>query len=701
MQELNWQYPSWFLLFCITLGIAAAVFLYRKDTTFRDQSVSLRTLMAVLRGLTVTVISALLLAPLLKWVQTRNEPPIVIIAEDQSASIRKAFSTEDSIRFQEGLEKMISTLAGKYNVQKIGFGENITTPDTFTWNEQATDMGQFMTYVKEQYSGQHIGAIVMASDGAINKGRNPLYIPLQQKAPFHSIALGDTTIHTDAQIREVFHNSISYLGDKFIAQIDVSAMRLNGSSATLEVKHIKGTQQILVQSIPLKIEGDSWFQTQEVTIESKEAGVQRYRAEITRLPGEVSTANNSRDFFVEVIDGRLKVLMVANSPHPDLGAWKNALQLQRNYEVEIKMASEFKVADLKEVDLVVLHQLPSQSFNADAIFNAINNAGLSRVFVVGAQTDLNRFNGLQNVIKITAAQNRSANDVTPQLNPGFTAFNTNDDLKSKLPGFTPLQAPYGEYSISPGAQVFAYQKIGQVETQFPLITMMESQGVRSVVLAGEGIWKWQLFEQLQYGSKENTSELIGQLSQYASTKSDKRKFRVNMPKKVFSEIEDISFQAELYTDNYELINTPDVNMKIKNADGQSFDFLFTPAGESYQLKIGRFPEGDYSFDANTELNGVKHSFFGKFAIQPVRLEQLTTTADHGILRQLSTQYSGQVFLPGQLEELTSTLMNDENLKPVMYATTQTQPLIHLKWLCLALLGLLGLEWFLRRYFGGY
>ncbi len=43
----------------------------------------------------------------------------------------------------------------------------------------------------------------------------------------------------------------------------------------------------------------------------------------------------------------------------------------------------------------------------------------------------------------------------------------------------------------------------------------------------------------------------------------------------------------------------------------------------------------------------------------------------------------------------------ESVKPVIYNTTQTRPVIHLKWLFFLLLGLLSLEWFLRRYFGGY
>jgi hypothetical protein len=52
--------------------------------------------MAILRGTVVTVLSALLLAPLLKLLQTHTEPPVILIAQDQSTSITAAMSKADS-----------------------------------------------------------------------------------------------------------------------------------------------------------------------------------------------------------------------------------------------------------------------------------------------------------------------------------------------------------------------------------------------------------------------------------------------------------------------------------------------------------------------------------------------------------------------------------------------------------------------------
>ncbi|HZV72024.1 MAG TPA: hypothetical protein VFG10_20950 [Saprospiraceae bacterium] len=704
MQNLSWQYPSWYLILCLFLGVGASIFLYYKDKTFSDQPAWLRYLMAIIRGLVVTVLSSLLLAPLLKLLQNRTEPPVIILAQDQSASIRSAFSKADSSTYMKSLDDLYNNLSTKYVVHRLGFGQEVKELETgATWKmkDQASDLGELMTYVDEQYKGQNVGAIIVASDGAINRGKNPLYIPLSQKAPLYTVALGDTIRKTDLQVKDVFHNSIVYLGDKFSLQVDLSAVRLKGANTSLEIKQILDSGDILLEKTPITIDADPWFTTRDVIIEAKQSGVQRYRVQVSQVKNEVTYVNNVRDFFVEVIDGRLNVLLLANSPHPDLAVWRSALLSQRNYEVDIRMAYEMTLEQLKKYDLVILHQLPSVKNPVQNILNELDKKGTPRIFVAGYQTDLNALNQAQPFLNILAAGNRTPNDVTMVLNPSFNLFNLTDEVKAKLPAFSPLLSPYGEYTATPSAQVMSYQRIGSVDTQYPLIIMGEANDKRTCIIAGEGIWKWQLYDQLQNGSKEITYEILNQISQYTSTKSDKRKFKVTSSKRLFTELEEISFQAELYNDSYELINTPEVSIRIRNKEGEDFDYTFNTSGQSYALQIGRFPEGSYSWTASTDVNGVKLTHDGKFVVQPIQLETLETTADHGLLRQLASMHGGSLVYANQISQLSDLVLEDEHIKPILYSSTQTRPLIHLKWLCVILLVALSLEWFLRRYYGGY
>jgi hypothetical protein len=57
--------------------------------------------------------------------------------------------------------------------------------------------------------------------------------------------------------------------------------------------------------------------------------------------------------------------------------------------------------------------------------------------------------------------------------------------------------------------------------------------------------------------------------------------------------------------------------------------------------------------------------------------------------------------PDQLKSLAEKIKNLPTLKPVIYQSTLTTPLVHQKWVFFLLVALLSAEWFLRRYFGAY
>lgn len=86
MLDLSFQYPAWFLLLCVLLGLGYALLLYYRDTTFREQAPNLHRWLGLLRFLTVTLLSALLLSPLLKSLLTETKKPVIVLAQDQSES---------------------------------------------------------------------------------------------------------------------------------------------------------------------------------------------------------------------------------------------------------------------------------------------------------------------------------------------------------------------------------------------------------------------------------------------------------------------------------------------------------------------------------------------------------------------------------------------------------------------------------------
>jgi len=700
MESIYFTYPAFGLLFCLLAGIAYATLLYFRDKTFREQAGWFVPLLFGLRALAVTAICALLLEPLLKRVVLDTRLPIVAVAQDVSASIGAGMEEADLDAFQQSLRALENSLGQDYDLKYYSFGSEVRSGLVDSFQDKSTDIGASLQSVYDLHSDQNLGAVVLATDGRFNQGNNPLYFSENLGVPVFPILLGDSIPKRDLFVRRVFHNQIAYLGDRLQVQVDVGARSLAGQGTSLSLGRVTSSGNRLVEERELQVSGNEFFQTLEFELEMREAGVQRYRFALEGLPGEVSTQNNIKDIFIEVLDARQKVLVLARVPHPDLTALRQTLLKSKNYEVEIAYVNR-DVPAVRDFDFVIFHGLPGRNNQAARLLQTANEEGLPRLFILTEETDIERLNQAQGLVSIQA-EGRTFNEVQPIPSPAFSLFNLSEPLQLELPSFTPLRAPFGEYRVAPFGSVVLYQRIGRVDTRFPLLVLGEEQGLRTGVLCGDGLWRWRLFDFLQHEDHELFEELVGKTLQYVSLKDDKRKFRVSLPKNLFQETEAIPFNAELYNDNYELVNEPDVLMTIRSEEsGDEFTYTFNKMGVIYSLNVGRFPVGNYTYEASTQLNGVNYEASGSFSVQPIQLELYETTADFGGLRLIAERTGGKAYFPGEVGELGETLEGLPALKPVVYSSTETLPLLNLKWVFFALIALLTAEWFLRRYFGAY
>ncbi|MFN0274682.1 MAG: hypothetical protein ACKVPJ_02960, partial [Chitinophagales bacterium] len=216
-------------------------------------------------------------------------------------------------------------------------------------------------------------------------------------------------------------------------------------------------------------------------------------------------------------------------------------------------------------------------------------------------------------------------------------------------------------------------------------------------------YKWRMYDYVLNNNQDATNELVSKTVQYLSAKNDKKQFRAMLAntQNVSYENERIMLNAELYNDSYELINVPDAALTITDEASKDFTFQFTRTTNRYTLDAGFLPVGNYTYTASTYLNGKQLTDKGAFSIAPLKLETMNTTANHKILTQLANESNGRVFYPSQIHSLAQTILENEYAKPVLHEVVKTQSLINLRWLFFLLLGLLGFEWFMRKYAGSY
>ena len=660
------DYPWYYVLLCLLVGAAYAVVLYYvgQRTFGKVTNVTL----AVLRFVAVTVIALLLLSPVAKRTVHERQQPHVDLIEDRSLSVQMSADSAFA------LANLYEDIANHCR----------TTLSSDTSNVGRTDLGGMLDKINPDAA-----AVVLSSDGINNHGQNPVTVAEQLGMPVYTIALGDTTPRRDAALANLRHNRIAYLGNSFPVEITIGAHRLRGRGAQLTVVNGLGHN---VASQRVEYTDDDFSTTLSFNIKAEMKGLQKYVATLTVAEGEVELANNRQAFYVDVIDGRRKVLILANAPHPDLGAMKQAVESNPNYEACVITADMLQGGRMRLQDsnysLVVLHNIPSTTH---AVPKDVET--LPKVYVIGCQTDLPRFNALRTGLEIVSKTKKNS-EMTAVYNSGFALFNLDAVDGEAVEQFPPLDVPFGEQKASASLQSLFTSRLGSIDTRQPLVAASVQGKAHLVFVWGEGLWKWRLADYQNNGSHEHFDRLISQMVNFAAVSDQRDRFIVETERH-YSENESIVVNAQLYNDAYELFNTPDATFTLMG-DSANGDFNFTRRGDVYTLSLGRLPEGIYRYKATTHYDGNTLVAEGSFAVEALHLEQANLTADHTLLRSISAVTGGQMYYPDQLSELSEQL---STLKPVIYTHTRFSELIGLPWVLLLILLLLGAEWVLRKYYG--
>ena len=610
------------------------------------------------------------------------EKPIIVVAQDNTESI---VINKDSAyyrgEYQNSWYSFIDQLDDKYEVKTYSFGDKISENTDFTFNEKQTDISELLNEIETRYSNRNLGAIVIASDGLYNKGADPVYTSEKIKTPIYTIALGDTNIKKDLILNKVEYNRIAYLGNKFPIQVIVDAKELKGKNATLTIMH--GDQTLFTQKIDIPIK--SFMTTVNTELEAKQTGKQHFSVRLSRLDGEVTYVNNQKEIYIDILDGREKVLILADAPHPDVSTIKQALESSENYEVESELYSQFN-KPIKSYNLIILHQIP---FNNPLT----SNTGISTLLI--SPPHYTEESGLL----VSNSGNRN-NEAEPVYVKTFSLFTISDELKKIVNDLPAVECPFGNYQTNPSGSVLFYQKIGSVETQNPMMLFNTSGEVKTGTFTGDGLWKWRLRDYAENKNHNVFDEFITKTVQYLSVKVDKSFFRI-IAENNFNENENIEIEAELYNDSYELINDPEVSITLINKENKKFPYTFSKTGNSYKLNAGVFPVGDYRYEAKTKVGEKVYTQAGEFNVNAMTIESVNTIADHQLLYRLAQKHNGELFYSNQLSKLAQLLKNKDDIKSISHTENKLTDIINLKWFFFILIFLLSLEWFFRKWNGAY
>lgn len=692
------EYSSAWIILALLLGAGYAALLYYKRSS--PWGKNWQKALAAIRFLWVSVLAILLIGLLMQQFITRYENPTVVFAIDNSASI---LLQEDSTKINETLNSIQKTAQ---NLEEKGFDVEYRTlndlendsikdnSDKINFNYTSSPISDLLKNIQSEFENRNLSNVVLFSDGAYNQGLSPDISPYSFS--LQTIGVGDTIPKKDIILKSLFHNKMAYLGNQFpiVAEVthtgfenrEITAV-LSQNGRTISTKKVKfNSAQNDLKSI-------------EFLVKATSKGIQHYVVTIVPQEGEFTTQNNTAHAYIDIIDSKEKILLVAGAPHPDIKAFRAAIEKNENYKFDIYLPY-LRPTELEDnYDLIIYHQFPDKMGRPLPILEKLRKLTSAELFIIGAQSDYNAFNSLNTGVKIRPLGNQS-DKVIPFWNSNFSKFYLTDEQKSRFASYPPALVPFADYDISPQAEIMLYQRVGNIQTKKPLVVMSEQNGKKAGIWLAENTWQWRLNEYAENKNQEGYDALLSKIIQYLSTKEDKRRFRVSPTASQFSTSDGVSFDVEVYNSIYEPLLGQNIRLEIKDEDGKTRTYTFTNNSSPFRYSASALSEGAYSFKAATQLDGKTETSIGQFTVKEIKLESLNATADFGVMRRLAQQNKGNFYTLSNLQVLQDSLQNQVPT-PTVFRNEQLSEVINLWWILLLIIGLASFEWGVRKFQGGY
>lgn len=666
-----------YIILALLLSLSVAYFQYYYKVKSKPK---ITLFLFFLKGLSFFLLLLLIINPTIKKIEINNRKPVLSVLVDDSKSVSFFKERENVKDFISNFETN-SALNNKFEIQKFSFGNSLQVIDSLSFSKNQTNISEAIINVNELQKNK-ISPILLVTDGNQTIGYD--YEFVNSKQPIYPVIIGDTTKYVDLKIAQLNVNKYSYIKNKF--PVEVILNYEGNSNVDAQFRIVGGDKTVFRKNISFSESKKSVTITANLT--SNKKGLHYYTASLSKIDNEKNIKNNSKSFSVEVIDEQTKVLILTSVLHPDIGAFKKAIESNKQRSVDIAFIDKFK-RQLEDYQLVILYQ-PNMRFDQE--IRKLNQNKSNFLLVSGAITDWNFINKKQLGFRKSAINQTENYEAI--YNDGFLTF-LQEDIGFN--NFSPLKDKFGEINITKEHQILLYQNVNGVHINQPLLATFDINNQKSAILLGEGIWKWRAASFLTSNSFEGFDKFVGNLVQYLASNKKRNRLEVNV-ENIYPANSTINISA-FYTDkNYHFDARASLEISITNSNtNEVIKFPFSLVGNSFQAEIENLASGNYTYKVSVLGQNINKS--GRFRITDYQVEEQFTNANVHKLQMLADRTGGKVFYKNKVDEITKELLDNESFYTIQKSSVREQNLINWKWILFILIGLLTVEWFVRKYHG--
>ncbi len=709
---------SWVFVALLVGAVVAAVWFYRRVPPAVGRR--LRRALVALRVAAFAIVIIILLEPVIRLTRTVSERPVVAVLLDVSRSMAIADGTGGARRGDEAVallnEVIIPRIARDADVEVHAFSSGVeplvtsgrSIEEIPSFEGDATDIAGALSVLRRSFSERNLGAVVLATDGAANRGGSLHEAGLALGVPVYALGMGSTEEALDISVRDPLTNRISYAGEAIPIEARIASTGFAGTQTTVELRE----DGVLIDSSPVDLSGLGEEALVSFRTVPSSPGIHRYSITVPPAPGELSTANNSRVVSTNTFKGRIRVLLVAPRPSWEYAFLKRALSSDRNVDLKSAVAREGSLAhrleglpqaaeELFGYDLIIL-------VDADWAAPLISEEWLSRfvrergggLLLMGLPPSDGMTGGVAELAPVVlmpvaaSALRETRVRLTGLGEAASTTRVTRDRFENaavweSLPPLWTAASPW--WVARPDAAVLVVGG-GEEGSDVPVYVSSRSGAGNVLAFLADGIWRWRM------AGPEDVDvldQIVTSAARWLTARGELERVAVTTDKDVYAAGEEIRFSAQVYRSDYRLARDASVSVSVSREEGAApiETAVLVGDGDFYRAVVGPAAPGSYVFRGLGRIGSEEvGEASGEFVVEEFSLEDAEIRRRPALIRRLASESGGRYLSPETLDDLPDSVPLERRRTSI----EREFELWNSPWPLLAFVGLLSVEWTLRR-----
>ncbi len=736
--------PTWQL---ILIGLLLAAYLGYQIWYLRAKAAIWVALVVTgLRLLAFALIIAFLTNPtvLLQTLQKIPIPLAVLVDSSESTALPVASIGEDT-RLQQGKDvllrgsrPLLESLLQDFDLRLYRFDEHARAISqdelaVLPSDGRATDIMQSLLDVQQEYLNTPLAGAVVLSDGIVTAGSVGVDAARQGGMPVVTIGLGDPERYRDIQIAAVEAPNFAFVHSSVDIEVTVKSWGYRGQVVPLVLKQ----EGRILSTSSLLLDADHATRRATFTMTPKEVGRYRLSVETPVQVGETLRTNNQRDFQLQVRRDKIRVLVVSGRPSWNYRFLRRALKSDPSVDLisfiilrtptdavnvpddQLSLipfpTNRLFTEELDNFDLLIFdnfsYLLYFPMLYLENIRQFVAEGGAFAMFGGDQSFDLGGFTNtpIEEILPITLERlgqgyvnGRVKMELTPEglQHPITKLAPSADDTRRIWQEMPPLRGFNLARHPKPEAVILGVTADGQF-SRLPLLAAMQVGEGRTLAFLSDQLWRWNFEMVGTQGGNHHYLNMVHQMVRWLVKEPGLRSVQLLSEKDAYQLGEAVALRIRVLDHDFSPAPGAVLNLVVRDPDGQSIRVNTLPTDEPGEfqatLKADRLGAFRVEVDARLGDRSLGQDVLIYEVTSPTA-ESLHGAPDHETLRQLAAASGGRFFTASEVEADFGAVLRDILKRDLQYKIVEERALHlrHTPSAFLILVGLFGVEWFVRR-----